>query len=433
MKKNLFISGLFLCAMTLGVWSCGDDDKENEIVPDPLVTEKEYFISGTVSDANGALSGATVSVNDQNATTDTQGIYNLTVKETRNYTVKFSASGKQNYEQQVSIASDAANRTNVTLNVKMAKAIDMSAGETEEVKKDEETNVKVIANENTEETPAAEINIPAGAAEEGTKVTAVSYEQTQAETVEEEANTATKAEDFSMMNIAIQTEPANAVAQEDITIAIENETDDELDTAFDPEYITLTKEDATTRGYTLPPVRYIDKRYLLVLPKGTNLTGTITTKTAYERKGFPVKTEGMNSINGKKEILCIENREYEAATYTLDIETSYGWDFTESPEEALKAIGGSPSFAKTIRKTIRGILGRSEGYYVIKRQSKAVISGNHVLYYGSHCKVQDYRYQFHLIVNRKSVNLIVPVRQYVGAEEVYTSGPISQHSGGTGN
>ena len=86
--------------MTLGVMSCGDDDKEDEIVPDPLETEKEYYIAGTVSDANGALSGATVALNDQSVTTDGQGVYNFTVTETGNYTVKFSASGKESLEQQ---------------------------------------------------------------------------------------------------------------------------------------------------------------------------------------------------------------------------------------------------------------------------------------------------------------------------------------------
>lgn len=60
-KKNLFLGGLLLCAMTFGTvafTACGDDDKENEEVVDPLATEKEYYIVGTVTTANGILAGA---------------------------------------------------------------------------------------------------------------------------------------------------------------------------------------------------------------------------------------------------------------------------------------------------------------------------------------------------------------------------------------
>ena len=46
-KKNLFFGGLLMFAMafsTVALIACGDDDKENEEVVDPLETEKEYTL-----------------------------------------------------------------------------------------------------------------------------------------------------------------------------------------------------------------------------------------------------------------------------------------------------------------------------------------------------------------------------------------------------
>ena len=60
-KKNLFFGGLLMFAMafsTVALIACGDDDKENEEVVDPLETEKEYYIVGTVTATGGALTGA---------------------------------------------------------------------------------------------------------------------------------------------------------------------------------------------------------------------------------------------------------------------------------------------------------------------------------------------------------------------------------------
>lgn len=59
-KKNLFFGGLLMFAMafsTVALIACGDDDKENEEVVDPLETEKEYYIVGTVTATGGALTG----------------------------------------------------------------------------------------------------------------------------------------------------------------------------------------------------------------------------------------------------------------------------------------------------------------------------------------------------------------------------------------
>ena len=139
-KKNLLLGGLLMFTMTFStvtLVACHDDDKKNEEVIDPLETEKEYYIVGTVSDVNGVLTGAKVDAgNSITATTDANGVYMLTVKDTGKYTLKFTAADMQNLESEVSIASDAANRTQATLNVKMAKAISFEIAQEETVNAD---------------------------------------------------------------------------------------------------------------------------------------------------------------------------------------------------------------------------------------------------------------------------------------------------------
>lgn len=177
---------------TVALIACGDDDKENEEVVDPLETEKEYYIVGTVTATGGALTGAQVDTgNNLTATTDAQGVYMLTVKETGEYNLKFTATDMESMESKVTIAASAANRTQTTLNVKMAKAISFENVEEVTVEADKETNVEAAQNETSAEEAATTttVSVPAQAAEEGTTIAAVTYEEPKASTSEEVAET----------------------------------------------------------------------------------------------------------------------------------------------------------------------------------------------------------------------------------------------------
>ena len=49
MRTNKFFkTGLLLFVASLGLISCGDDDKEPEIVVDPVSENVEYYIEGKV-------------------------------------------------------------------------------------------------------------------------------------------------------------------------------------------------------------------------------------------------------------------------------------------------------------------------------------------------------------------------------------------------
>lgn len=82
MRTNKFFkTGLLLFVASLGLISCGDDDKEPEIVVDPVSENVEYYIEGKVVADNAALEGVSVTAGEATATTDENGQYSLTVKD----------------------------------------------------------------------------------------------------------------------------------------------------------------------------------------------------------------------------------------------------------------------------------------------------------------------------------------------------------------
>ena len=78
MRTNKFFkTGLLLFVASLGLISCGDDDKEPEIVIDPVSENVEYYIEGKVVADNAALDGVSVTAGEATATTDENGQYSI--------------------------------------------------------------------------------------------------------------------------------------------------------------------------------------------------------------------------------------------------------------------------------------------------------------------------------------------------------------------
>lgn len=428
MKKHFIFEGLLLFMMVFSLTGCifGSDDKENEIVEDPL-EKTEYYIVGKVSDTNGVVANAKVEVsNDISTTTDQDGVYSLTVGEAKTYIVKFSATGLETYEADAVIASNATNRSQVTLNVKLAEAIDLSKGNTETVIPDEKTEVEVPHQENQE--AAATIVIPQEGAEEGTTVTAVAYEEAQAA---DPATTSPKTAEASVTNVAIETNPADAVAKQDITVAIPNTTAEESEGYFDPDNMTATKDVITTKApVDFGDVTFENNHYVITIPTGQQIAGKYSAKVKFTKKADNIKEGEYNKVNGTSGVLKLENRNYDAMKdVPLKVETINGWEFTTSPEAALTAIGASTKLAALIKTYIEINEGK-EGIYTVVKNLKTNISGNHVLYFSSKAKLATKTYTFKVIVDGKVKDVVVKLTCYVGYTESYTNNPISQHSGG---
>ena len=429
-KKSMFLGSLLLFAIIFSLTGCHKDDKENEIVEDPLETKTEYYIVGTVVDANGAVSGAKVEINSTNSTTtDGSGVYSLTVAETGTYTVKFSANGLEAYEDQISIAGNAANRTQATLNVKMAKAIDISKGASAEVKENEDVVIETPNQESESEEPEATISIPSGAAETGTTVAAVVYEEAQAAKAEDAPLTEQK-ETTSISNVAIQTTPTDAKAKSDIEISIHNTADESDESYFDTDFMEAQKDNTVTRAATrFGDVTFKNNSYIITIPQGETISGKYSAKVQYQKKAEGVQTGSYNKINGQNGVVKFENREYSAQNVKLTVETICGWQYTTNPTEALSAAGASTDLAASIQKYIIAGEGK-EGTYSVTKELNASISGNHALRFGSKAKTQAKTYTFNIIVKGEKKQVAVKLLCYVGYTEEYANEPISQHSGG---
>ena len=440
-KKRLFLGGLLLLAMTFSATvftACHKDDKENEVVVDPL-TEKEYYIVGTVTTANGALAGVKVDAGSNiTATTDRDGIYTLTVKETGEYTLKFTATDMENFENKVTIASDAANRTQMAMNVKMVKAISFADSQEETVSADEDTKVEVapVPSESAEEpTVKASVDVPQGAADAGTKIAAVAYEQPKAAEAEESSTATPKEEVTTLSAVAIKVTPADAVAKAPIEIKTAATGLTTTGSYFDPNSMQALKDATVSTRAAVPfgKVTYKDGSYIITIPKGETIQGKYLTNILPSKIVGKVKQEGFNTVNDKEGIIKIENRDYAALTTTLKVVTKCGWDYTTTPEVALNAAGAPAEMAAILAKSIRDAEGSKNGYYTVTKELKTAISGNNQLTFGSHCKTQEKSYTFSVFVNGEKVAVVVKLKCYVGYVEEYSNTPISQHSGGTTN
>lgn len=430
-KSKLLFSGLLIMATMFGFAACGDDDKEYEVVIDPTVDNvTEYYIVGTVSDATGAVSGAKVESGSVSATTDVNGAYSLTVSAPNTYTVKFSASGLDSYEESVTIPAGAANRSQVNLSVKLAKAIVWDEAVTEAASETEEVTVTapVAAGASTE--AAAVVTVPAAAAPEGTTISVTTYEE--AATANNTTTAEDKTEEISVSNVAIKTNPADAKAQADIKISVQNAAAND-GCYFDPTEMEAYRDEVGTRVKMDTGVKVENGHYVVTIPQGSTISGKYSTKVKSQMKSSGIANGDNNAVNGSSSTIRIENPDYAAIEKEINVTVKSGWEYTTSPSAALSAAGVSTALAKDIEKAVAASEGVA-GTFTTNKSLKVKIGGNYVMFYTSKQQVQTKSYTYK-VVNKdgNSVSVTVTLKKYVGDTEETTYGSISKHSGGTSN
>lgn len=431
-QKSLFVKGFLLCTMALCAAGCtiGGDDKGYQIVDDPMKSNTEYYIVGRVSrsqsdsskeNATEPVPNATVTISDDiKTTTDDDGVYQLTVSSASTYSVTFSASGLEDFTTNAVIASNAANRSQVTLNVKMAEAIVYVEAEKETATAGTATEVHAPNITDDDTMTDAYITIPADAVDAGTEVMAVVYEEAQVVTP-----TATTA---AMNNISIITDPENAVSTSPMPVRVENQGN--ASNYLDPAYITIVKQDdATTRTATElgnPTFNTSNNHYEFEIPIG-KIAGKYAMNLSFDKQSNA--SSEYNEVNGTSEVVRIENREYDAQTgVKLNVKVKNGWQYDKDTN--LKDAFGNEGVRNAIKKYIETLEG-AEGIYYTTLELVTNISGNHVLYYGNKATIEEKTYTFHVMINGISKPISVKLKCYTGYTEQYTNGPISQHSGGS--
>lgn len=301
------------------------------------------------------------------------------------------------------------------------------------VEADKETNVEAAQNETSAEEAATTttVSVPAQAAEEGTTIAAVTYEEPKASTSEEVAETP-KEEAVPVTAVAIKVTPEDAVAKAPIEIKTAVTGSASTGSYFDPASMEALKDAVVTRAAVhFGDVTYKDGNYVITIPEGEKIQGKYLTNILPSKTVSKIQQGGYNTVNGENGVIKIENRDYSALTATLKVITKCGWDYTTTPEAALQAVGASKGLASVIEKCITNAEGSKNGYYTVEKELKTAISGNNQLVFGSRSKTQTKTYTFPVFVNGAKKQVVVQLNCYTGYTEEYSNTPINKHSGGT--
>lgn len=406
MKTSKFFKmSLLLLAASLVLIGCGDDDKEPEIVVDPVEETVEYYIEGKVTADNAALSGVNVTAGDITTTTDDNGQYSVTVKEKKTYTMSFTKDGYKSIDDAtVQIAGNATNRSLATLNVTMNKE-----GEKVSVEPEKEIVVTEKGEDATDAVTA--MTIPAGAVAEATEVSVTPYVETKAAT----ETPGTKEAAISMTNIAI-TSSQDVTLNEDVTLSVANASPSN-EYYFD-EVEVYEKAPARAAGDWK---KYADA----VFDKMTNSYQTTIEKGNSLNKEFSVRVKSEKNVSATKNDEVLKEGSYSnagnmsATTFEIPYIAKLGWEITVS--------GVDNATLSLVKSIIAAQEGGSEGVYTVNKTFTANVSGDYILYYSCKAKYVEKSYTFSISGRSVTVN----VKHYLGVDFTYTNQSASMHGGGS--
>ena len=404
--SKFFKTGLLLFVASLGLISCGDDDKEPEIVVDPVSENVEYYIEGKVVADNAALEGVSVTAGEATATTDENGQYSLTVKDKKTYTVSFAKEGYRTVsDASVEIANNATNRSLVTLNVTMSK-------EGVAVAVDPESD-KVITEKGEGETEDAQtvLTIPAGAVSTATDIALTPYWEVSA--INETPGV--KKEAVAILNIAI-TSSQDVALNENVDLFVANT--DLSGTYYFDEVEVYEKANARAIGDWK---KYADAAF----DKETNSYHAVIEKGSSLNQDYSVRVKSEKNVSAVKEDEILKEGSYSnagnmsATTYDIPYTAKLGWE--------ISASGLDEGALSLVKAAIAAQEGGSEGVYTVNKTFTAHVSGDYILYFSCKAKYVEKEYTFSIAGKKVTVK----VKHYLGVEFVYTNQSSSMHGGGS--
>lgn len=408
--RKFFKVGLLLFVAGLGLTNCGKDDKDPEIVVDPVEETVEYYIAGKVVAEDAALSGVTVTAGDATATTDDKGQYTVTVKDKKTYAMSFAKNGyKSITDASVTIEANATNRSMATMNVTMNK-------EGVKVNVDPEIDQEISEKgEGEAEGSLVAIAIPAGAIAIATEVSVTPYVEAQSTTDE---TPGTSSEPVAMTNIVIASSE-EVVLDKDITLAINNKASNE--SYFDEmEVYKKTEARASNNWEKLSNASFDTQTnsYKVTIGKGSTLGGEYSIRVKNDKTVSATKNDEINKEENKSNagnMSAINN-------YSFSYEAKAGWDFV-SPASGLES-----GMTDMINSTVAAQEGGAAGYYTVPQTVTTNISGDYILFYLSKAKYVEKTYTFYINGGKKAT---VTVKHYTGMEVTYTNQSSNIHSGGS--
>lgn len=407
MRTNKFFkTGLLLFVASLGLISCGDDDKEPEIVVDPVSENVEYYIEGKVVADNAALDGVSVTAGEATATTDENGQYSLTVKDKKTYTVSFAKKGYRTVsDASVEIAKNATNKSLIALNVTMSKE-----GVPVTVNPEEEA---VITDKGEGEIKGATsaLIVPAGAVSATTDIALTPYWEVSA--INETPGV--KKEAVAILNIAI-TSSQDVALNENVDLFVAN-TDLSGAYYFD-EVEVYEKTNARAIGdwkkYADAAFDKATNSYIAAIKKGSSLN-----------KDYSIRVKSEKNVSETKNDEILKEDSYSnagnmsATTYDIPYTAKLGWE--------ISASGLDEGALSLVKAAIAAQEGGSEGVYTVNKTFTAHVSGDYILYFSCKAKYVEKEYTFSIAGKKVTVK----VKHYLGVEFVYTNQSSSMHGGGS--
>ena len=404
--SKFFKTGLLLFVASLGLISCGDDDKEPEIVVDPVSENVEYYIEGKVVADNAALDGVSVTAGEATATTDENGQYSLTVKDKKTYTVSFAKKGSRTVsDASVEIAKNATNKSLIALNVTMSKE-----GVPVTVNPEEEA---VITDKGEGEIKGATsaLIVPAGAVSATTDIALTPYWEVSA--INETPGV--KKEAVAILNIAI-TSSQDVALNENVDLFVAN-TDLSGAYYFD-EVEVYEKTNARAIGdwkkYADAAFDKATNSYIAAIKKGSSLN-----------KDYSIRVKSEKNVSETKNDEILKEDSYSnagnmsATTYDIPYTAKLGWE--------ISASGLDEGALSLVKAAIAAQEGGSEGVYTVNKTFTAHVSGDYILYFSCKAKYVEKEYTFSIAGKKVTVK----VKHYLGVEFVYTNQSSSMHGGGS--
>lgn len=404
--SKFFKTGLLLFVASLGLISCGDDDKEPEIVVDPVSENVEYYIEGKVVADNAALDGVSVTAGEATATTDENGQYSLTVKDKKTYTVSFAKKGYRTVsDASVEIAKNAINKSLIALNVTMSKE-----GVPVTVNPEEEA---VITDKGEGEIKGATsaLIVPAGAVSATTDIALTPYWEVSA--INETPGV--KKEAVAILNIAI-TSSQDVTLNENVDLFVAN-TDLSGAYYFD-EVEVYEKTNARAIGdwkkYADAAFDKATNSYIAAIKKGSSLN-----------KDYSIRVKSEKNVSETKNDEILKEDSYSnagnmsATTYDIPYTAKLGWE--------ISASGLDEGALSLVKAAIAAQEGGSEGVYTVNKTFTAHVSGDYILYFSCKAKYVEKEYTFSIAGKKVTVK----VKHYLGVEFVYTNQSSSMHGGGS--
>ena len=404
--SKFFKTGLLLFVASLGLISCGDDDKEPEIVVDPVSENVEYYIEGKVVADNAALEGVSVTVGEATATTDENGQYSLTVKDKKTYTVSFAKKGyKTVSDASVEIANNATNKSLIALNVTMSKE-----GVPVTVNPEEEA---VITDKGEGEIKGATsaLIVPAGAVSATTDIALTPYWEVSA--INETPGV--KKEAVAILNIAI-TSSQDVALNENVDLFVANT--DLSGTYYFDEVEVYEKANARAIGdwkkYADAAFDKATNSYIAAIKKGSSLN-----------KDYSIRVKSEKNVSETKNDEILKEDSYSnagnmsATTYDIPYTAKLGWE--------ISASGLDEGALSLVKAAIAAQEGGSEGVYTVNKTFTAHVSGDYILYFSCKAKYVEKEYTFSIAGKKVTVK----VKHYLGVEFVYTNQSSSMHGGGS--